>query len=143
MEGGVEAGFCFYHQCLIFSNECVNYQCISHIIKHFCEWGFFNKYKKDILADGAGVDTCPQNKIYRRRGLFYPKDHPFLILYVLKLEPGASAWHVRDMRPAGVCLPAEISPPIGPQLPRSHQRESVMHPRGSPFSFSIFKRPES
>lgn len=52
MEEGVDDGFSFYPQCLIFRNERINYQCTSCIIKInilcvgfvllccVCVWGF-------------------------------------------------------------------------------------------------------
>ena len=40
-EGGVAHGFSFYLQCLIVSNECINYQCIPCIIKINTLCGFF------------------------------------------------------------------------------------------------------
>lgn len=106
-------------------------------------WGLFSCFyneRKSILADVPGTrHISPKLVVQTRRIYFIPKIIPLLILYVLKLEPRASRWRVSDMRPAGVCLPAVISPP--PPGPKSLQSRlagvSAMHPSGWTFLFGL------
>lgn len=89
------------------------------------------------------MGTHPQNKFCQTRGIYFiPKIIPLLILYVLKPEPRASRWHVSDRRPAGVGLPASISPPPGPKSLQSQPAGvSAMHPSGRTFLFSLQEAP--
>lgn len=74
---------------------------------------------------------------------FIPKIIPFLILYVLELEPWASEWGVSDMRPAGVCLLAAMSPTAGPKSLPSRQQGPAMYPSGSTFLFGLREAPKA
>lgn len=57
-EGGAADGFSFYLQCLIFSNECINYQYIPYIIKINTWCGvffFFFWFFSFVCLWGGGV----------------------------------------------------------------------------------------